>query len=166
LFASFFVSVMHDTISFKQGNTLFSPGVTDKGGSVTLSNDEVTRLTINEAAYQLKKSVKTIYEWAKKHDWKMEYDEEGKSCVWVPNQKLNPPASQNVTQGENKSDTALLQIFTEVKLLYEDRLKDKEEVIRQLEDKCTMLNRELENRNTMIQKYREADPKKPWWKWF
>lgn len=146
------------------------------------NDDDILRLSPTEAAYRMGCSGRTVYRRALKYGWRQEQDAEGRGWVWVPKRYLKRLAETEaaiLTDTEmpvSNDDSPLSQLvglnidmlIERVARLYDDRLADKDIIIEQLKEQNAMLNRELENRNTAIQLYREREkiqqPGKPWWK--
>ena len=146
-----------------------------------MGDDKVThRLRISDAAVKLGVTPKTVYSRINKYGWKQEQDDEGRSWVWIPEEVLHPVTPEVVTQVSlpitpeiqiiHPVTPDINELFNRLERQYEERLKEKDEQIRELREVKDILNRELENRNTQIQKYREKEDRvtpsatKPWWK--
>jgi BMFP domain-containing protein YqiC len=154
--------------------------------------ERCVKLPIKKACAQLNISDPGLRKRIQKFGWKQEKDETGRSFVWIPEKLLDQPdqnrsepeittdhneVATNHNQVHNSSQPGLETVLHKVATALENQSK--------LMETVQILNRELENRNTALVKYREQEKQienlvhrleqletelrtrsKPWWRFW
>ena len=146
---------------------------------------ETTRFKINEAAMAMGCSNATVYNRIKRYGWQHETDSEGTAFVDIPKDYLNKSNTQfnkpetNDSEGSELHGQVLDKVVALLERSFEDRVKDKQELLQTKEQLLKSKDAQIEALNNQLSsvqnqlvslrdkaKTEKTLPKRPWYQFW